>query len=191
MTFVSPFGCRLLEQGGCHTKNRVSDCSIAYWPGFVRDFGRRIFSGLPLEKPLKQEQTLAMTRKFAFLLLAEILTSLAVIGVFRTIPEKQVAALVAGTLFVGLGFYIVMGGFWDLAFRKSFSFVVGLIHLLATSVPMLSVRAIYYGEEFSTLSIWGLSGPTFHRLSEGVYLLLLIGTLTDLILSLRKKSSKA
>jgi hypothetical protein len=78
---------------------------------------------------------------------------------------------------------VILGfGFFKPYFRKTFVFWLGLIHLFVLSLPMMITRLLTVGAEFSDVKIFGIiPGPAFHHLSEGFYLVLVVGTVVDRI----------
>ena len=119
-------------------------------------------------------------RKFRWLMGAELGSVVGVTLLFRLVEPKVVAALWAGALFVALGATIVLIGTRSREFRRTWTFRAGVLHLFATAIPLFITRLFTYGTEFRAVTIFGISGPVFHRLSEGVYLLLIAGTGFDL-----------
>ncbi len=128
---------------------------------------------------LRQNHFMNCKKCFRFYFIVEVLLMIAVTIIFRVITDRQVAGLVAGTLFVLLGAALLVTGLRRAEFRRTPTFVMGLLHLFFTSVPMIAMRAWHFGEEFSELRVWGLPGPVFHHVSELVYLLLMIATAYD------------
>jgi hypothetical protein len=111
----------------------------------------------------------------------EILAMLFALLIFRVLEPKVIAAMWAGGVFVLLGLVLLLLGIINPLFRKTVTFPVALVHLFATSLPMLILRIIHYGEPFENVTIFGLQGPQFHHVSEVVYLVLLVATAFDRI----------
>ncbi len=102
---------------------------------------------------------------------------------FQMIPDRGLASIVAGSMFVALGVTIVTLGMRDRAFRKTFTFWLGLIHLFVISLPMMGTRIATFGADFHSILILGIiPGPTFHRMSEMFYIVLVIGTVIDRVM---------
>jgi len=114
-------------------------------------------------------------------LVAEILTSVLVVYLFRMIEDRYTAALVAGTLFILLGILIVQLGVRKPEFRSSLLFAAGCIHLFLVAIPMVIVRALNPDSVFSSLSVFGVPGPLFHQISNFVYAALVALTVRQLI----------
>ena len=121
-----------------------------------------------------------MFKRLLWLFIAEIFVVIAVGFVFRLVEPRIVAAFIAGSLFVSLGFSIVILGLWNRSFLKRPTFIVGCMHLFAIALPLLVTRALTTHLEFSEVRVLGLPGPVFHQLSTWVYLALMIATIIDL-----------
>lgn len=100
--------------------------------------------------------------------------------VFKTIPSRFVAGNLAGFVFLVVGLSIITYGIRQLGGWKSFSFWFAALQVCFFSIPMLVVRWLHPTEPFEVLTLFGLSGPQFHHLSEGMHLLLMAGTALDL-----------
>ncbi len=129
-------------------------------------------------------------KKWLLFLIVELATIGIVIFLFMNL-DKQIAGLVAGFLFGLLGLFI---GFVLLSNRtlKSFTFWWLFVYLFYSVIPMVFNRLNSWGADFSEVKIWGMDGPEFHKVSERIYLVLLICTTVDLIfewLKSRRKSS--
>lgn len=102
---------------------------------------------------------------------------------FKMIEDRGLASIVAGSMFVALGVTILTLGLKDRAFRKTFTFWLGLIHLFVISLPMMGTRIATFGADFQSIKILGLvPGPDFHRMSEMFYIVLVIGTVVDRVM---------
>ena len=91
--------------------------------------------------------------------------------VFRLGLEQRVAGLIAGSGFIFVGLYGVRTGLFEKTNRHLSWAVLGmaLVHLLGVALPMLGFRLLHWNEPFSTVAVWGLSGPEFHQLSTRLY----------------------
>lgn len=128
-------------------------------------------------------------KKWLVLLLVEMALIGIVIFLFMNL-DKQIAGLVAGFLFGLLGLFI---GFVLLSHRtiKSFTFWWLFVYLFYSVIPMVFNRLNSWGADFSEVKIWGMEGPEFHKVSERIYLVLLISTALDLILEWWKRRKRA
>lgn len=115
----------------------------------------------------------------AFLAL-QVLTVPLVISIFKVIEPRNVAATLAGSLFVGLGFYIYKT---SIRSRSSLSLYFSFLHLFIFALPMLVRRIFYWNSSFEDIVIFGIPGPYFHRASEVFFVMLVLATLIDLVRS--------
>lgn len=104
---------------------------------------------------------------------------LAVMGLFASIPEKQVAALFAGSLFI-LSPVLILGNEIRLVRKAglgvlSWACAIGCLQfLLLSALPVFLLRVLNWGIAFDALSIAGVSGPVLHKLSNYSFLLMLV-----------------
>jgi hypothetical protein len=127
-------------------------------------------------------------KKWSALLLIELTLIGVVIFLFMNL-DKQIAGLVAGFLFGLLGLFI---GFVLLSSRtiKSFTFWWLFVYLFYSVIPMIFNRLNSWGAEFSQIKIWGMEGPEFHKVSERIYMILLLSTAIDMALEWRKSRKR-
>jgi hypothetical protein len=128
------------------------------------------------------------TRRFVLYLVFEVLAVIVAMASFRYIGSRLMAGAFAGACFTAIGAWIFVSGLRLAPLRRSLSFYVGSIHLLAVAIPMMAVRFWNPTAPFSELNIWGLSGPAFHKLSTDVYFVLLASTIIDAIRAKLKPS---
>lgn len=121
-----------------------------------------------------------MGKILSFVFGFEIAAMIVAFASFKMIADRGVASIIAGSMFVALGVTIVALGLRDRGFRKTFTFWLGLIHLFVISLPMMGTRIATMGADFHSVLILGvIPGPTFHRMSEMFYVVLVIGTVID------------
>ncbi len=129
-----------------------------------------------------------MRRDLWIFLSLQLVAALLALASFRFIDVRWQAALLAGSGFVVLGVWMVLRTLrWPNRFRF-FSFYMARAHLWLFSLPMLLVRIRYLGHDFGDVHFFGIPGPQFHRWSEIAYLVLVAGTVVDLIRTRSKKS---
>lgn len=129
-----------------------------------------------------------MRRDLWIFLGLQLAAALLALASFRFIEVRWQAAMLAGSGFVALGVWMVLRTLrWPDRF-KFFSFYLGRVHLWLFSLPMLLVRIRYLGHDFSDVHFLGIPGPQFHRWSEMAYLLLVAGTVIDLLRTRNQKS---
>ncbi len=123
-----------------------------------------------------------MQRKdFLVFLGLEILAVIWAGTVFRLFDSRLLAGFLAGTYFIGFGVFVLWRMLASREFKRLFSFYPLLVHLFVISIPMMVARFLNTEQEFSTIRIWGMEGPQFHRLSTMVFLVLILATVLDLI----------
>jgi hypothetical protein len=136
---------------------------------------------------------MTLIRRLSIVLMLQLSTVPIVILIFKLIEEKRVAGLVAGVFFlsltVGLFLFLRRGKNSQMLGTSWFA----LLFLALVAVPMVYKRATNFDLPFEQIEIWGISGPEFHRLSERVFLILVVMTLMDLFrakyLDLKQKPS--
>jgi uncharacterized protein (DUF486 family) len=120
------------------------------------------------------------TRFFTYLFL-EVLSTILVVATFKLISDRNVAGLVAGSIFIALGTYIIL----DLTKRnihfRTFSFYGAFTHLFFTGIPLITVRLLNWSTPHEDLFVLGVPAPTFHRIAEKVFVILVLCTVIDLI----------
>lgn len=120
-------------------------------------------------------------RLLAIDLIALVFIIVSVIATFRLIEERRIAALVAGSQFIFIGTLLFAQSLRLPHRRTSLLFWSSLIFLFGVALPMVIQRLRYWNHDFSEISIWGISGPHFHSLSNGFYLLLIAGVIAEWI----------
>ncbi len=132
--------------------------------------------------------TMKTHNRYLIYLVYFILTIPAVILLFKSIEPKKLASLFAATLFISCSFLIFWGEY-KYNFLRSFSFWAAVFFLVVFSGPMLMVRLLYYGIDFSEIQIWGFSGPDFHKYSNYGFWVLLVAPLLDYLKTKRLLSA--
>lgn len=122
----------------------------------------------------KEEWILEMRFLGRYLVQAAILTVWAVIVIFlfKFIEARKVAAAIAG-----LGFVVLPSIFLFLELLKmqvqKLHVASLIIFLVLSAFPIFSLRLYYWSEDFSSLSVFGVSTTVMHNLSNKLYVLLL------------------
>lgn len=149
----------------------------------IRDLNRlkiRILSGNPDAKSEKDDGGPVNRRHLIQLFIFEILAAMLAVASFRAVESRWTAGIIAGTGFLLLGGWGVwISRQWPDRFR-SLSYYLIRVHLWVISLPMVATR-LWLGVEgdFSQAYVLGIPAGTFHRLSEWVYLLLILATIAD------------
>lgn len=118
-------------------------------------------------------------RRNAFLgyLLAEVIVIVLVTMSFKFIPERQVAATVAGVLFVGLPLGMMIWEYRRAGLAQMAWFVAVLQFWTVFALPILGMRLANWGVPFEELSFLGIPGPVLHQWSSKSYMVMMAFTL--------------
>jgi hypothetical protein len=120
-------------------------------------------------------------KSWSVILAFEILTVFFVMVLFLEL-DHQIAGLIAGFFFgllgLGVGFQL-----WRRKTLKSFTFWWLFVYLGYSVIPMWVRRWKTMGTNFADIQVWGMAGPEFHRVSERIYLILIVATALDLMLA--------
>jgi hypothetical protein len=118
-----------------------------------------------------------MGRKaFIGYLMSEFVVIFAVMGLFRFIEDKQIAATIAGTLFVLLPLIMMILEYRRAGFSEKLWFVGALQFWLLFAMPIFCLRIFNWGVPFENLSIFGVGGPLLHQWSSKSYLVMMLIT---------------
>jgi len=107
--------------------------------------------------------------------------------VFAWIPSRLMAGMFAGGYFVALGVGMLawISRRWSNPWRSILIYPL-LVHLFGVSLPLMVTRLVNSDSPFENLTIWGIPGPEFHRVSTVVFTLLIVSTLADAMRAWRK-----
>ena len=113
-------------------------------------------------------------------LLRQVATVAIVVGTFQAL-ERQMAGVIAGGLFLALTAtfawrHLVVGN----ATRR-LSFWAVLVTLAGGVLPLLGLRLTSWGTKWESLQLLSVPAPTLHHEAEGLFTLLMVATLIDLI----------
>lgn len=100
-----------------------------------------------------------------------------VVMIFRVIPDRKTASVVAGALFVLVPLIVIL---WRRRLRPRplmlWWVAVGQFWLIF-AIPILGVRLANWDVEFAQLTWWGLSGTEWHQWSSWSFFAMLLGLL--------------
>jgi len=100
---------------------------------------------------------------------------------FSFIESRLLAGALAGGYFVLSGLFMAWRSWrWQNKWRSATIYPL-FVHVFAISLPMVVARFMQAGTGFEAVTILGLGGPTFHRISSWVFGVLVLATLIDLI----------
>lgn len=117
-------------------------------------------------------------RRNAFVgyLVAELAVVVAVVFIFKFITDRQIAATVAGVLFVTLP-AAMMAVEYRRAGAKEIVWYVGVLQFwVLFALPILGLRLFNWGMPFDQLTFMGIPGPTLHWWSSKSYMAMVIVT---------------
>ncbi|WII71351.1 hypothetical protein QJS83_12845 [Bdellovibrio sp. 22V] len=117
-------------------------------------------------------------RRNAFLgyLLAQFIVIVLVMAIFKVIPDRQIAATVAGVLFVVLPAVLMALEYKRAELTEFFWFVAVLQFWTLFALPILGIRLANWGVPFDQLSFIGIPGPILHQWSSKSYTIMMAFT---------------
>ncbi|WP_374078249.1 hypothetical protein [Bdellovibrio bacteriovorus] len=117
-------------------------------------------------------------RRNAFLgyLIAQVIVIVLVMVIFKFIPDRQIAATVAGVLFVGLPVVLMVLEYRRAELSQFFWFVAVLQFWTLFALPILGIRLLNWGVPFEELSFLGIPGPVLHQWSSKSYMVMMLFT---------------
>lgn len=117
-----------------------------------------------------------MRKRFLYYLVAQVLVILTVVVTFKIISPKEVAATVAGFLFILLPALMLWLEFKACRWFYR-GFILGILQFwIIFALPILGIRLANWGVPFEELSFWGVSGPFLHEWSSKSYILMMLVT---------------
>lgn len=109
--------------------------------------------------------------------IAEVIVILLVMVIFKVIPDRQIAATMAGVLFVGLPVGMMAVEYRCRGLQQMSWFVAVLQFWTVFAIPILGLRLMNWGIPFENLSFLGISGPALHQWSSKSYTVMMLWTL--------------
>ena len=109
----------------------------------------------------------------------EALVILFVLGSFKFIPDRQIASVVASFIFLFSTLGII---YWEKRFegwQKRVSFYALMMFLLIAVIPVMSLRLMNWGIPFEDLSIGGIPGEQLHKVSNYLFIAMMIAFFVD------------
>jgi uncharacterized membrane protein YjdF len=104
---------------------------------------------------------------------AQALVIVAVIAIFAMISDRQVAATVAGVLFVAMPLGLMAWEHQRAQFEEKTWFAGMLQFWVIFALPILGIRLTNWGVPFDQLSFWGIPGPLLHSWSSKSYMVMM------------------
>jgi len=124
---------------------------------------------------------------YFYRLLVELFVIVLVPIIFNFVTNRLQAGIIAGSIFIALGFYVIWPGIKNAVGRRAISFWAGCLHLAISAFPLFVTRLLQADLKFEDVRIIGMSGPDFHRFSTVIYSLMLVATLIDLVIAYRRR----
>ena len=115
-------------------------------------------------------------RSFLFF---ELLIVLLIMGIFKLIPDRPTAGLVAGSVFF-VSTLLVIGLEWKFVRKWTWALSGGVVFFVFAVLPILVMRYLSWGIPFEEARLFGISGGIWHRASNYLYLLMLAGIFISL-----------
>lgn len=110
---------------------------------------------------------------FLAYLLVEFVVILCVMALFKFIPDRQIAATCAGTLFVLLPAGMMTVEYRRAGFESLYWFVAVMQFWTVFALPILGLRIFNWGVSFEDLSFLGIRGPLLHQWSSKSYMIMM------------------
>lgn len=123
---------------------------------------------------------------FSRYMLLELLVIACVTLLFKFVVDRQVAATIAGFLFVGLPVAMMVMEYRRSGWRFYYWFIAVLQFWLLFAVPILGLRLLNWGVAFDQLAILGVPGPLLHQWSSKSYMIMVLGTLLAAVKARKK-----
>lgn len=136
------------------------------------------FQPLPALSCLVQWTNFSDMRRNAFFgyLIAEVTVIILVMVFFKFISDRQIAATLAGILFVGLPLLMMILEYRRAGFKEGVWFLAVLQFWIVFALPILGLRIFNWGVPFEELSFLGFPGPVLHKWSSKSYMIMMFFT---------------
>lgn len=109
-------------------------------------------------------------------LIAQFIVIIAVMALFRGVEDRQIAATMAGTLFVILPAVLMVWEYRRAELSQMLWFVIVMQFWTLFALPILGIRLANWGVPFEQLSFIGIPGPVLHQWSSKSYMAMMIVT---------------
>lgn len=115
-------------------------------------------------------------QRYSLFLLLQAFVIIAVTMIFKSITDRQIAATVAGTLFIIIPVGLMFWEFKANKFNNKIWFAGALQFLILFALPIMGLRLLNWNVPFEYLSFLGIKGPALHEWSSRSYLVWMIIT---------------
>lgn len=113
--------------------------------------------------------------KYSYQLLILILWVVGVGLLFKFSPDRQVAGAIAGLFFIGIPLVLLVSELRQ-AHKHWYQLVTVGVFLIVSALPIFLLRVLNWGTEFNDLSLLGITGPQLHKLSNVLYIAMIVTT---------------
>ncbi|UYL09863.1 hypothetical protein B9G69_004645 [Bdellovibrio sp. SKB1291214] len=114
--------------------------------------------------------------RFLEYLVVQVLVIAAVMLIFAVIKNKQIAATIAGVLFVVMPISLMAWEHKKEGFQEMTWFAGMLQFWVIFALPILGIRLLNWGVPFDQLFFWGIPGPLLHSWSSKSYMVMMLVT---------------
>ncbi|WP_413585086.1 hypothetical protein [Bdellovibrio sp. HCB274] len=114
--------------------------------------------------------------RFLEYLVIQGLVIVAVMVIFASISDRQVAATIAGVLFVAVPLGLMAWEHQRAGFKEAVWYAGVLQFWVIFALPILGIRLMNWGVPFDQLSFWGIPGPLLHSWSSKSYMVMIVIT---------------
>lgn len=115
--------------------------------------------------------------RFSVYLILQAIVIALVMVIFKVVPDRRLASVLAGSLFVVLPLGLMAFELFREGFKRWYWFLGTLQFWLLFAVPILGLRLTHWREPFVTLEVFGVPAPFLHQWSSKSYMLWMVVTL--------------
>lgn len=115
------------------------------------------------------------TIKYSRQLLILVLWVVGVGLLFKFSPDKQTAGALAGVVFIAIPILLLISEL-KRPQKHWYQLVTLGIFLVGSALPIFLLRVLNWGTDFNELSLLGVTGPQLHKLSNGLYIAMIVTT---------------
>lgn len=128
--------------------------------------------------------------EMALFLVLEVIAVVLAAVVFKFIESRLMAGMIAGAYFVNSGLFMLWRIVqWPDRWR-SFTLYPLMVHVFLISIPLVVVRAMHMDMAFEDVTVWGIPGPVFHKVSTTIFSLVVLATIGDMSRSRKRPAAK-
>lgn len=112
---------------------------------------------------------------FKYLLL-QVLMLPTIIAIFKYIPDRKMAALLAGSLFILICLGTFRNEYWRMKFHAKFFWWGGLQFFLLFALPIFLLRLTHWDQPFIEIAVGPVRAADLHQYSNISYVLWMVAT---------------